>query len=200
MTRHPKWATLTDLNPLGGYGGLAPRVSVVQPVGGLAPHAPIAAPPVVKPPVVPSWVIAPNDNTIHEWAGGLFQAPLTLPSPPVKGSVVLSIENAGAGRGGAPTIDVAVYDGTAWQDLSAMWSLSPSTSPPSFRWWCADRSYVDDGMFDPSSSTAAAWAWAEADGIHILWNGQGSATTPDEHTLAYPAGVTQADMPPSKTF
>jgi hypothetical protein len=155
--------------------------------------------PVVTPPAAKPWVIAPNDNVGHEAFGAAFNAPLTLPSPPVKGSVVLSIENAGSG-GGMPTIDVAVYDGTTWKDLSTIWSLAPSTSPPSFRWWCADRSYVDDGMFDPSSSTAAAWAWAEADGIHILWNGQGSATTPDEHTLAYPAGVTQADMPPSKTF
>ena len=199
MTRHPKWATLTDFNPLGGYGGLAPRVSVVQPVGGLAPHTPIAAPPVVKPPVVPSWVIAPNDNMTHEAFGASFQAPLTLPSPPVKGSVVLAIENKNSGNG-MPTIDVAVYDGTTWKDLSTIWSLAPSTAPPNFRWWCADRTYVDDGSFDPTNSSASAWAWAEANGIHVLWNGIGSSTTPDEHTLAYPAGVTQADMPPSKTF
>jgi hypothetical protein len=143
-----------------------------------------------------AWVYAPNDNVGHEYAGGGFIAPLTLPVPPVKGSVVLSIENASTGDG-QPTIDVAVYDGTTWQDLSTTWSLAASNQTPSFLWWCADRSHVDDGTFDPSGFTASAWAWAQADGIHILWNGQGSGTTADEHTLAYPAGVTQADMPAS---
>ena len=168
--------------------------AISKPGRGGRKSKPVAPPVKAKP-----WVFAPNDNVNHEYARGTWIAPLTLPSPPVKGSVVLAIENQNSG-GGAPSIQVTVYDGTAWQDLSTTWSLAPSTSPPDFRWWCADRSYVDDGMFDPSSSSASAWAWAEADGIHILWNGQGSSTVPDEHTLAYPAGVTQADMPPSKKF
>jgi hypothetical protein len=156
-------------------------------------------PPVVKP-VAKAWVFAPNDNVGYAPTGTGFNPPLTLPAPPVKGCVILSIENLSSGDG-QPYLYVYVYDGTTWQNITpSTWSMAASHQPPTFRWWCADRSYVEGPTFDPSDTSAEAFAWAEADGIHVLWNGIAAATTPAEKTFPYPAGVTLADMPASKTF
>ena len=155
----------------------------------------------VKPkPVLKSWVVAPNDNVGYGPNGAMLNPPLTFPSSPLKGCLVLSIENVVSGDG-QPSLYLLVYDGSIWQEIdSTSWSMAASNQPPTFDWWCADRSYVDGDTFDPSSGSATAWAWAEADGIHILWNGVGSSTTPGETKFPYPAGVTQADMPASKKF
>jgi hypothetical protein len=167
----------------------------------------VTPPPVVVKPVVAAattpnakaWVGAVTDTFRIPTGPGTFDVPLPTSPAPVKGCIYLSCADDSSGN---MMVNAFIHDGTNWQAPSALGFAVPE-KPPS---GTPDAPQIKAYYFGDSNA-ARNWGWdqgdemtasAESDGIHLFTEDEHSDVS--ENTVPYPAGVTMADMPASKTF
>jgi hypothetical protein len=99
-------------------------------------------------------------------------------------------------------VNAYIHDGTNWQPTAAVGFSVPEKAPGV----APDAPQIKAYYFGDANA-ASNWGWdqgdemtasAEPDGIHLYTEDE--TNTVNENTVPYPAGVTMADMPASKTF
>jgi hypothetical protein len=148
-----------------------------------------------------AWVNTVTDTVRVPTGPSTFDTPLPASPTPTKGCVYLSICDDGSGMQ-SMNVNAFIHDGTNWQAPAAIGfgvpeaPQSTSVDAPQIKaWYFGDANAAKTWMWDQGDEMTAS---AESDGIHLFTEDERGSTT--ENVVAYPAGVTMADMPASKTF
>jgi hypothetical protein len=148
-----------------------------------------------------AWVNFVTDTARVPTGPGTFDTPLPASPTPTKGCVYLSLVDDGTGMQHMMA-NAYIHDGTNWQapggigfDVPEAPQSATVDTPQVKAWYFGDANAAKTWSWDQGDELTAS---AEADGIHLFTENERGDTT--ENVVAYPAGVTMADMPASKTF
>jgi hypothetical protein len=166
--------------------------------------APVTLPPPIVWPIKPkSWVVAPNDGAGQLYAGAWMDSafnPVAAPftAAPVVGSLVLTAFNDSSTQ--ETYFHVTVFDGSGWvpcpQFMHASMDRGAGGAVTVYGFISGPNAAVSAGA--AAMGAMQFVVWSQSDGIHVnFMDGDGRV---EQNVLAFPAGVTEADMPPTKYF